>query len=296
MAAWRTFYKYTLTGYMAFKALCEFAGLAQSESLCVFAALRDDLCATASPRFDLTPRTASLFHSFCGSLCTWGFSELGRGGGWAKRAETLLGANLQENNPDKPLGLCYLAITREKEIFFKENEANAANQAEGLQFTPIFAEYTRNHRRFQPKPAIMAGDWLHEASDHSSNKSSARPGVCAGKGHDERSGNGFWQQRRGEVFKLSPTVCPYKAFTPNLTEEIITNITPDDTRKRPGNDPTSSEPEKPRGNSLRHKAGDQNNADQLNTAARGAFCSPRSLHIIFIHWMSVHAKSFSKFK
>lgn len=77
---------------------------------------------------------------------------------------------------------------------------------------------------------------------------------------------------------------------------IITNTTPDDTQNRPGNDPTSSEPEKPRGNSLWHKAGDQNDADQLNTAARGAFCSPRSLHIIFIHWMSVHAKSFSKFK
>lgn len=33
-AAWGTFYKYRLTGYMAFRGLCEFTGLAPSKGLC----------------------------------------------------------------------------------------------------------------------------------------------------------------------------------------------------------------------------------------------------------------------
>lgn len=33
-AAWGTFYKYGLTGYMAFRGLCEFTGLAPSKGLC----------------------------------------------------------------------------------------------------------------------------------------------------------------------------------------------------------------------------------------------------------------------
>lgn len=58
MAAWGTFYKYGLTGYMAFRVLCEFTGLAWSKSLSVSAALRDDLCAPASLWFDLSQKWA----------------------------------------------------------------------------------------------------------------------------------------------------------------------------------------------------------------------------------------------
>lgn len=53
MAAWGTFYKYSLTGYMAFSGLCKFTRLAPSGSLCVSAALRDDPCAPAWLWFSL---------------------------------------------------------------------------------------------------------------------------------------------------------------------------------------------------------------------------------------------------
>lgn len=58
MASWGTFYKYSLTGYTAFRVLCEFTWLTRSKSLCVSAALKDDLCAPASLWFDLTRRRA----------------------------------------------------------------------------------------------------------------------------------------------------------------------------------------------------------------------------------------------
>lgn len=90
---------------------------------------------------------------------------------------------------------------------------------------------------------------------------------------------------RGEVgfSSLHQQPIPTTVYPKNLLEEIITNIPPDCLQTHPHNDPTSTEEEEICGNSLRHKAGDHNDADQLNTATRGAFCSPHSLHIIFIH-------------
>lgn len=51
------------------------------------------------------------------ALCVHEASPNRGGEGGEKHAETLLDANLQENNQDKPPGLCYLAIAKEKNIF-----------------------------------------------------------------------------------------------------------------------------------------------------------------------------------
>lgn len=100
---------------MAFRVLCVFTWLAWSKSLCVSAALRDDLCAPGSLWFDLAQKRA--FFHLKAPACPRFVRSRRRKMGWSPRWGSLPGDN--QTVPHRDLLSCNL----------RKNNANSSNNS-----------------------------------------------------------------------------------------------------------------------------------------------------------------------